>query len=71
MSDNDKQQDYTATDLAKAAGVHFTYTARLCRKGKLPCRRLGRYWIISFEDGQKWLEEREARRESKPEKPEN
>lgn len=61
MKQDANEQDYTATSLAAAAGVHFTYIARLCRQGKLACRKLGQYWLISREDGQRWLEERQAK----------
>lgn len=61
MTQDANEQDYMATTLAEEAGVHFTYVARLCRQGKLPCRKFGRYWVISFADGQRWLEERKAK----------
>ena len=61
MTTDTPKQDYTAKDLAAEAGIDFSYIARLCRLGKLPCRRLGRYWLISREDAQHWLEERKAK----------
>jgi len=55
MSDQKDPGPYTATTLAQAAGVGFGYVARLCRAGKLPCRKLGTVWMIARDDGQTWL----------------
>ncbi len=54
-----EQQDYTASSLATAAGVTFGYICQLCRSGKLTCRKLGSYWIISHEVGAAYIAERE------------
>lgn len=56
MSDESKL--YSASDLAKRAGVSPSYVARLCRTGKLPATRLGGTWIIRAEDAERWLAER-------------
>lgn len=56
-----EQQDYTATSLAAAAGVHFSHVARLCREGRIPARKFGNVWLIRFADGQRWLAERQAK----------
>lgn len=56
-----ERQDYTASSLAKAAGVHFTHIARLCREGKLDCRKFGSYWIIPFDVGAAYIAERQAK----------
>lgn len=58
---NSEQTDYTVTTLAQTANVHRTYIARLCKQGKIPAKRVGFVWIIRYEDGQRWLEERQAR----------
>ena len=57
-----EEQDFTASSLATAAGVTFGYICQLCRSGKLACRKLGNYWIISHDVGAAWLAEREAKR---------
>lgn len=56
-----EQKPYTATSLAQAAGVGFGYIARLCRVGKIPADKFGNVWMIRFEDGQRWLAERQAK----------
>ena len=54
------QNDFTAASLAKLAGVSRVYVARLCREGKIPAKKYATVWIISREDGQRWLEARRA-----------
>lgn len=55
-------QPYTASSLAAAAGVIGAYVSRLCREGKLVCTKLNpQVWLIAYEDGQRWLHERQAR----------
>jgi len=59
-----EQDDYTASSLATAAGVTFSHVARLCREGRIPARKFGsswRSWQIRYEDGQRWLAERQAK----------
>jgi len=60
-----EHKPYTATSLAKEAGIDFSYVARLCRQEKIPAFKLGNTWIISFEDGQAWLTDREAKQKPK------
>ena len=52
---------YTASSLAEAAGVAPTYVARLCRAGKLECRRLGPVWLIARAEGKRWMASRRAK----------
>jgi excisionase family DNA binding protein len=49
---------YTASELARKAGVTPGYVARLCRKGSLEATKVGGVWIISPEVAQRWLEKR-------------
>lgn len=65
MTDTEPGEYYTATSLARAAGVHITYTARLCRAGIIPAQRLGNAWLILEADARAWLAQREARRLAK------
>ena len=53
--------EMTAADLARRAGVHFTYVARLCQYGELPARKLGNYWLIESAVAEAWLVDRELR----------
>jgi len=57
-----EKQDFTASSLAEAAGVHFSHVARLCQQGRIPARKFGSAWVIRYEVGQRWLEEREAKK---------
>jgi excisionase family DNA binding protein len=49
---------YTASSLARAAGVSVVYIARLCRQGKLRAMKLKSVWLIPREAGDAWLEAR-------------
>lgn len=51
----DDSRLYTASDLAKVAGISPAYVARLCRTGKLAATRLGRTWVIRAKDAEAWL----------------
>ena len=62
-------QDFTASSLAEAAGVHFSHVARLCRQGRIPARKFGSAWVIRYEVGRQWLEEREARKAEQAKEP--
>lgn len=62
---SDAPQDYTASSLAEAAGVHYSHIARLCREGRIPARKFASLWIITYADGQQWIAEREAKRQRK------
>jgi hypothetical protein len=60
MSKRDQNpKPYTATSLAEAAGVTFSYVARLCRRGDIDCIKVGGIWIIDRETGKRWLEARQ------------
>lgn len=60
-------QDFTAYSLAQAAGIDYSYVARLCRQGRIPARKFGHAWLIRYEVGQRWIEEREARQAAEAE----
>lgn len=61
-----EQQDYTAFSLATATGLTFSYIARLCRDGKLDCRKFGNYWVIPHTVGAAFIAEREKAKAEKP-----
>ena len=46
---------YSASDLARAAGVTPGYIARLINAGKIPATKLGTTWIIQARDAEEWL----------------
>ena len=55
--------DELSYGLAKAAGVHKTYVARLCKAGIIPAVKVaGAVWLIRREDGLAWLAVRQAKR---------
>lgn len=54
---------YTASTLAKKAGVSKSYVARLCRRDKLPALKVGGAWLILREVGDEWIENRERRQQ--------
>lgn len=56
-----EQKDYTASSLATAGGVTFGYICQLCRSEKLACKKFGNYWLIPYEVGAAWLEQRQAK----------
>jgi len=39
---------------AQLLGLKETYIQELCRKGKLPAIKMGKYWIISVENLRRW-----------------
>ena len=49
---------YTAASLARAAGVHRSYVARLCRQGKIEADKVGGHWIIAHDVGLRWINSR-------------
>jgi len=51
-------QLWTATSLAAEAGVAKSYVARLCRTGRISAQKFGSVWMISDEEGRRWLDER-------------
>lgn len=60
--ESETKPDFTATSLAKAAGVHKTYVARLCKAGIIPAVKIaGAVWVIRYEDGAAWLAARKAK----------
>lgn len=60
---DETQRDFTASSLAKAAGVHKTYVARLCKAGIIPAVKVAEaVWLIRYEDGAAWLAARQAKR---------
>jgi len=60
---NETERDYTAASLAAAAGISRAYVSRLCQSGVIPAVKVvGTVWVIRYEDGQRWLAERKAKR---------
>ena len=57
-------EDFTASSLARAEGVHRSYIARLCREGKIKAKKFATVWIISYEAGTAWRKERQAKRQA-------
>jgi len=58
-----QHDDWTTETLAQAAGISQTsYIRRLCLNGTLQARKLGRDWIIAYEEGLRWLTARTAKR---------
>lgn len=54
--------DFTATELAEAAGVSRQYIARLLKRGDIRGRQIGgKYWVIRKMEALVWLRSREAR----------
>ena len=66
-SEAELSQLWTATSLAAAAGVANSYVARLCRTGRISAQKFGSVWMISYEEGQRWLDERAAQSKSQDE----
>ena len=61
MDNKTQEQDWTASSLARAAGVGADYVARLCRNGKIPAVKVGNaVWVITNKDGLAWLALRPA-----------
>lgn len=58
MDKQSEQTAFTASSLAEVAGIDKSYIARLCRQGKIPAQKLGPVWLIRYEDGAAWLEQR-------------
>jgi len=58
-TDIETQKDFTASGLAKLAGLDKSYVCRLCRLGVIPATKLTTtMWIIKHEDALNWLSER-------------
>jgi excisionase family DNA binding protein len=55
-----EHEAWTADALAEVAGISGAYIRRLCRQGRLKARKFGWAWLIPYEEGQRWLEERAA-----------
>ena len=58
MSDAQPAQDWTTKTLAEAAGVSTRYIRQELTAGKIEGRKLGRDWVIPYQEGRRWLEER-------------
>jgi hypothetical protein len=65
MEKTTEAQPYTAVSLGQAGGVSFSYIASLCRAGKLACQKVGPVWLIPYEVGAAWLEERKAKQDAR------
>jgi len=53
-------KDWTTQTLAKAAGVTDSYIRLLLTQGQLRGEKFGYMWLIPYEVGQRWLDERKA-----------
>lgn len=62
--DPESPEEWTADALAQAAGVSAVYVRRLCKRGTIKARKLGWAWLIPYEEGQHWLNERAAKSKS-------
>jgi len=51
-------QEWTVEVLAQKAGISAAYIRRMCRNGVIRARKFGYAWLIPYEDGQRWLEQR-------------
>jgi len=62
-------EPWTVEDLTRAAGTkQRTYIRRLCRLGKFKgARKFGNTWMIPYEEGKRWLEQRDSSPECSPE----
>jgi excisionase family DNA binding protein len=61
-TENDEsRKPFTASGLAREAGVHHSYVTHLVREGVIPAMKIGNAWIIQREDGLAWIAEREER----------
>jgi len=60
MESESHEQPFTATSLAEAADIDASYIARLCRQGKIKAMKFGQAWMIPYEEGRRWLAERET-----------
>jgi len=55
------QTPYNASTLAAAAGVAFSWIARLCKTGKIDAVKLGNQWFIARDVGDAWIKARAER----------
>jgi hypothetical protein len=55
---NDTKTPWTTSSLAEAAQVDQSRIRQLLLAGKLQGQKLGRDWLIPYEEGQRWLEGR-------------
>jgi hypothetical protein len=58
---------YNASTLAAAAGVAFSWIARLCKMGKIDAVKMGNQWFIARDVGDAWLEARAERKAAEAE----
>lgn len=47
---------------ARASGLSETYIQKSAKRGKFPAQLLGKTWVFTREDFQKWLETRNTKR---------
>lgn len=52
------KREWTTTELAERAGVSQAYVRQLILAGEIRARKVGRDWIISNTEAQRWLENR-------------
>jgi excisionase family DNA binding protein len=54
-------RDWTTKQLAEAANTSTAYLRQLLIAGELKGRKIGRDWLISDYEAQKWLSSRQAK----------
>ena len=58
---SERTRPYTTVELAKEAGVNDSYIRQLLIAGKIDGHKLGTVWLISAEEGRRWLASRRER----------
>lgn len=58
---SERTKPYSAQELAHEAGVSDAYIRRLLIDGKLAGQKLGPIWMISAEEGRRFLTQKKAR----------
>lgn len=58
----DLEESLTVGEIAQYLGVSIKTVYRWLRNGRLPARRAGWFWLVRREDLQRWMHERESRR---------
>lgn len=58
---NERTKPYSTQELAREANVSDAYIRRLLIDGKLAGQKLGPVWMISVEEGRRFLTQKRAR----------
>lgn len=59
--DSERTTPYTTQELAAAVNLSDAHVRRLLIAGKLAGTKLGRDWLISAEEGRRFIQERRSR----------